>query len=76
LTLHNDDALANIEGLYNLTRIGGDLVITDNAALSTESVEALLEAIGEDSVGGTIVLRGEDETPSSGEESDTGLSSG
>ena len=76
LTLHNDDALADIEGLHNLTRIGGDLVITDNAALSIKSVEALLEAIGADSVEGTIVLRGEDETSPSDEESDTGLSSG
>ena len=68
--------MESLSGLHNLTSIGGDLVITDNASLSIKAVEDLLEAIGEDSVGGSTVLRGEGGDTSTSEESDTGLSSG
>ena len=56
LALTGNDVLEDITQLHGLQWIGDDLVITDNPALSTSQTEALLDAIGEGSVGGQIVV--------------------
>ena len=53
--LKDNRELIDITSLHTITSIGGDLTITGNARLTAASVQALVEAIGEDNIGGEIV---------------------
>jgi len=49
-------ALASIDALSQVRFVGGDLVVTANPALPREAIDALVSAIGDDAIGGAIVV--------------------
>lgn len=55
-TITDVTALHDLEGVWNIT-------ITDNAALPTNTAESLVDAIGEENIGGTVTIEGNAEGP-------------
>jgi len=56
LRIRDNLYLDDISGLDALESVGGDVTFTDNTSLSEEDVEALLDSIGEENIGGAIVI--------------------
>ena len=54
-------ALDTAAALMGVRSIGGGFSFTDNSALPTSDVEALLAAIGEENIGGSVTIEGNGE---------------
>lgn len=62
LKIQDNTALPNLDGLSGLTSIGGDLTIHMNLELPTCQAENLVTTIGEENIGGPILISGNDDT--------------
>lgn len=56
LTLLENNGLKDVTGLHNIEAIQGSLTIESNPSLLRQDAEALVQAIGEENIGGTIVI--------------------
>ena len=53
-----NETLLDLSGLYGIREIGGSLNVLYNPQITPEEAAALVQAIGEDNVAGTITVRG------------------
>ena len=58
LTVSGHVALAQIEELYGISAVDGDVTIVNNVALSSDEANGLVDAIGRDNIGGEIDVSG------------------
>ncbi len=61
LLLLGCESLTDVSALLGVERVGNDLTIEDNPDLSTADAEALVEAIGEENIGGDVTISGNGE---------------
>lgn len=54
IDLIDNEALVDLDGWHTLEYVGGDLGITGNTALADEEIDELVEAIGEENIGGDV----------------------
>jgi hypothetical protein len=52
--------LVDLDGLGQVSSIGGDLRMLENTSLSLEVVEGFIERVGRENIGGEILIDGED----------------
>jgi hypothetical protein len=52
--------LTDLDGLGQVSSIGGDLRMLENPSLSLEVVEGFIERVGRENIGGEILIDGED----------------
>jgi len=52
--------LTDLDGLGQVSSIGGDLRILENTSLSPEVVEGFIERVGRENIGGEILIDGKD----------------
>lgn len=56
--VEHNETLVDLSGLYGVREIGGSLSVLNNPRITPEEAAALVQAIGEDNVAGTITVRG------------------
>jgi len=56
LRISQNRELYSVEALHGITRVHGDVFITNNPRLTPEAVDALLDAIGADQIGGEVTV--------------------
>lgn len=58
VVLEDNATLRDLSGLLTLESVGGDLVIRGNVALSEAAALALVAAVGQENVGGQVIVEG------------------
>jgi len=56
LRIYNNDSLTSLDGLFNIEWIGGDVEISRNTSLPQAEIEAFLDAVGLENIGGTVTV--------------------
>lgn len=56
LVVAENDSLTDISGLMGIAVVRGDVRFTNNASLSPDKIQELIDAIGEENIGGKIVI--------------------
>jgi len=54
LYLYSNSVLADVTGLHDITAVAGDMSIQSNDVLPPVEVQLLIDAIGEENIGGTV----------------------